>query len=248
MLTRPNRMLGIAVISLGLLASAAWAGTWGNPDHPSYAGPAPAPPTWFANLVDNDNTNDPTLAASNLNGAMDAEFTGGLVDSWVYYIAGSDASSGLGFVYYYHFPQAYAGPPLQRSTFDPEDWQTATNTLVAQAGWDGSGASTAVPGGGSGWTDGDPASISTVLGYPGIDWIEAGVGTKFLAGDDSSLIYFHCPDARSWRMGSCAVIDGNKVAHAPVLVAPLPGAALLGAVGLGAVGLLHWSRRRRGEA
>lgn len=260
-------MLLAGLVALLLMPSASSAALWQNTDIPGVITPDPPLSGWvssidFSNTTPGTAGGGTTVLAAILTANMVPNplndlptFQGGQVTSKVFYLAGSDASQGLGFVYQWHFPTGYAGAIMTRSTFNDAEWNGVN---ISAAGWTGGTSGWSTPLDTilyTGWDDGDPATVyrQDSAHAPEVNWItlvsDGYVGTEIgypaTPPERSSHVWFECPDVRSWTVGGVDVIDGNKSASVPVLVTPVPGALTLGAIGLLSIAALRSRRRKK---
>lgn len=153
----------------------------------------------------------------------------GTVDSAAYFLNGVDESGGIGISYRINL-DGNSASNLVRGSIKSDNW---LNTIVDDAGSDGSGSSSAATGSVV-WSDGDPYFIERdpITGSPQWTFRIGPNGTTLNAGDTSALVWFATQDV-GFKEASIGLIDGGAAGAARIITIPEPATiSLLGLAGL----------------
>lgn len=170
------------------------------------------------------------LAPANLAVSMSSPIAGipgfsqfrGTVDSFGYYLNGSDTSSGVG-VAYRILLTPNSAPNLVRASLGGINWFTP---VISDAGSDESGV-TSVTGGAQVWSDGDPYFIERDAFTGAPQWLfRLGAnGTEIDPNQSSALVWFESA-ATVFAEVPIALLDGGAAGAARVITIPEPAAGL----------------------
>jgi hypothetical protein len=239
MASKSLKSAGVAVIVLALAAFASSAiadvnPVWNTQTGSSFPTFTLGTPSWLTGAAVNQ--------AAHLTAPMTGAFAG-TVDSWVYFLNGTDSSAGLGFVYKFAVTNYASGNGVVRASFDSDPAWAASS--VTSMGSDSSGTSTQRGPVGKGWTNGDPSAIILDATYfsPEIQFNSNGIGTILNKPTNTSALIWFATDATSFKTSFTGLQDTGKVGYADVLIVPAPAAVVLGMMCLGMVG---WLKRRLG--
>jgi len=233
-------------VSVPALADLNPGDSWNNPVYPTLVPHYTSGlPSWYtgtasaaAHMIQNISPPPP--------GAL--PFTGTVL-SEVYFVNGTNASGGLGFVYQFSLDANYSRTDdgIKRASLGVDTWPGVT---IFDAGSGGNGNSTpqplaGYPPGSANWSNGDPASIQRGLGGNPIFVFSGPLGGTFISRSQNSALVWLETNATNWTVGGVSLLDGNFSGAAPIFVPgtviPSPGAAVLGLIGT--VALAGWRRR-----
>jgi len=213
---------------------------WNNPDYPTlvphytsglpswYTGTASAAAHMLANI------SPPPPGAFPFTGTVLSE---------VYFVNGTNASGGLGFVYQFSLDSNYSvtNDGIERASFGLATWNMP-GLAIFDAGSSGTGNSTpkslvGYPPGSLSWSDGDPAAITRdIAGNP--EFLFSGnLGGTFISRSQNSALVWLETNATAWTVGNVSLLDGGFSGASDVFVPgrgpfiPAPGAAVLGILG-----------------